>query len=71
LCSDACWKVQPATAKQEFGKRARGDRFEQLDEAAYYNWYNRYRKPKMKKAADPLRTAAIKEYFVGCWVGAI
>ena len=61
LCSDKCRKAQAVTAKREFDERARGDRLEQLDEAAYYYWYNRLR--KLRKAADPERVAAFKAAF--------
>ena len=49
------------TAKREFDERAKGDRLEQLDEAAYYYWYNRLR--KLRKAADPKKVAAFKTAF--------
>ena len=61
LCSDGCRKVQAVEAKREFDERAKGDRLEQLDEAAYYYWYNRLR--KLRKAANPERTAAFKAAF--------
>lgn len=51
LCSDGCRKKQAAEAKREFDERAKGDRLEQLYEAAYYYWYNRLRKLKREKAA--------------------
>jgi hypothetical protein len=63
LCSDECRRVQAAEAKREFDGRARGDRLEQLDEAAYYYWYNRLRKLRKGKAADPERAAAFKAAF--------
>ena len=59
--SDECRKVQAVEAKREFDERAKGDRLEQLDEAAYYYWYNRLR--KLRKAANPDRTAAFKTAF--------
>jgi len=65
LCSNACRKVQAVAAKREFDERARSDRLEQLDEAAYYYWYNRYRKLRKGKTADPARAAVFKEYFDG------
>jgi hypothetical protein len=61
LCSDDCRKEQAVAAKREFDERAKGDRLEQLDEAAYYYWYNRHR--KLKKAANPERIAAFKKAF--------
>jgi hypothetical protein len=63
LCSDECRRVQAVEAKREFDGRAKGDRLEQLDEAAYYYWYNRLRKLKKGKAADPERAAAFKAAF--------
>ncbi|WP_313529381.1 hypothetical protein [Anaerotignum sp.] len=49
LCSDECRKRQAAEAKREFDERAKGDRLEQLYEAAYYYWYNRLRKLRCEK----------------------
>jgi hypothetical protein len=49
LCSDECRRVQAVEAKREFDGRAKGDRLEQLDEAAYYYWYNRLRKLNRSK----------------------
>ncbi|MCL2615974.1 MAG: hypothetical protein FWD30_04150, partial [Dehalococcoidia bacterium] len=63
LCSDACRKEQAVTAKREYDERAKGDRLEQLDEAAYYYWYNRWRKLKKGNAANPERAAAFKVAF--------
>jgi hypothetical protein len=63
LCSDECRKVQAVEAKRDFDERAKGDRLEQLDEAAYYYWYNRLRKLRKGKAANPERAAAFKTEF--------
>jgi hypothetical protein len=63
LCSDACRKVQAVEAKRDFDERTKGDRLEQLDEAAYYYWYNRLRKLKKGKAANPDKAAAFKGEF--------
>jgi hypothetical protein len=63
LCSDDCRKKQAVEAKREFDGRAKGDRLEQLDEAAYYYWYNRLRKLKKGNAASPERAAAFKTAF--------
>ena len=63
LCSDECRKVQAVDAKREFDERAKGDRLEQLDEAAYYYWYNRLRKLRKGKAANPEKAAAFKVAF--------
>lgn len=49
LCSDKCHKKQAVGAKREFDERAKGDRLEQLYEAAYYYWYNRLRKLRREK----------------------
>ncbi len=51
LCSDDRRKEQAVAAKREFDERAKGDRLEQLDEAAYYYWYNRLRKLRKEKGA--------------------
>jgi hypothetical protein len=61
LCSNKCRKDQAVIAKREFDERAKGDRLEQLDEAAYYYWYNRLRKLRKGNAAD--KTAAFKSAF--------
>lgn len=63
LCSDKCRKKQAVEAKREFDKRAKGDRLEQLYEAAYYYWYNRLRKLRRENAASPERAAAVGEAF--------
>jgi hypothetical protein len=65
LCSDECRKEQAIAAKREFDERAKGDRLEQLDEAAYYYWYNRLRKLRKGKAANPERAAAFQlEFYI-------
>jgi hypothetical protein len=63
LCSDACRKVQAVEAKREFGARTKGNRIEQLDEAVYQYWYNRLRKLRKGKTADPERAAVFKDKF--------
>ena len=64
LCSDSCRKKQAVEAKREFDERAKGDRLEQLYEAAYYYWYNRLRKLKRgKSAADTEKAAAVGAAF--------
>ena len=54
-------KEQVVMAKREYDERARGDRLEQLDTAAYDYWYNRLR--KLRKTANPEKTAAFKAAF--------
>ena len=61
LCSDDCRKAQAVAAKREFDGRAKGNKLEQLDEAAYYYWYNRLR--KLKKATNPERATAFEVAF--------
>jgi hypothetical protein len=63
LCSDTCRKKQATEAKREFDERAKGDRLEQLDESAYYYWYNRLRKLKSGKNADPEKAAVVSAAF--------
>ena len=63
LCSDECRKQQAVTAKREFDERAKGDRLEQLDEAAYFYWYNRLRKLRKGIAANPNAAASFKAAF--------
>ena len=63
LCSDGCRKVQAAEAKREFDARVKNDKAEQLDEAAYYYWYNRLRKLKRGKTADMEKAAIVGAAF--------
>lgn len=63
LCSDECRKKQAVEAKREFDERAKGDRLEQLYDASYYYWYNRLRKLRREKAANPEKAAAVGESF--------
>lgn len=63
LCSDECRKKQAVEAKREFDERAKSDRLEQLHESAYYYWYNRLRKLRRGKAANPQKAAAVGEAF--------
>lgn len=63
LCSDECRKKQAVEAKREFDERVKDDRLEQLDEAAYYYWYNRLRKLKRGKNADPEKAMAVSVAF--------
>lgn len=63
LCSDKCRKVQAVEAKRQFDERAKDDRLEQLHEAAYYYWYNRIRKLRKARTADPERLAVMTEAF--------
>ena len=50
LCSDGC-------------RKKKGNRLEQLYDAAYYYWYNRLRKLRREKAANPEKAAAVGEAF--------
>jgi len=63
LCSDECRKKKATTAKKEFDERAKDSTLEKLDEAAYYYWYNRLRKLRKGKAANPEKAAAFKIEF--------
>jgi len=63
LCSDECRKIKATTAKKEFDERAKSDKLEQLDEAAYYYWYNRLRKLRKGKAANLEKAAVFKVEF--------
>ena len=63
LCSDDCRKEKAATTKKEYDERAKGDKLEQLHEVAYYYWYNRWRKLKKGKHANPDNAAAFKIEF--------
>ena len=60
LCSDECRKIKASATKKEFDERAKGDKLEQLDEATYYYWYNRWRKLKKGKYANLENAAAFK-----------
>jgi hypothetical protein len=61
LCSDKCRKVQAVEAKREYDERVKGSSLEQLDEAAYFYWYNRLR--KLRKTANHEKAAAFAEGF--------
>ena len=63
LCSDNCRKVKSVQAKREYDKRAKESKLEQLDEAAYYFWYNRLRKLRKGKAANPEAATVFKTAF--------
>ena len=63
LCSNDCRRVQAVEAKREFDERAKGDRLEQTDEAAYNYWYTRLRKLKKGKHAVPEKAAVVKMAF--------
>ena len=63
LCSDDCRKKQAVEAKREFDEKAKGDRLEQLYDAAYFYWYNRLRKLKRGKTADLEKAAAVDVAF--------
>ncbi len=63
LCSDECRKKQATEAKHEFDERVKGDRLEQLDEAAYFYWYNRLRKLRHGKNANSERAARMGVAF--------
>ena len=63
LCSDECRKKKATTTKKEFDERAKDSTEEKLDEAAYYYWYNRLRKLRKGKAANPEKAAAFKIEF--------
>jgi hypothetical protein len=63
ICSDACRRAQAADAKRRFDESARGDRLEQLHEAAYYYWYNRLRKLKRAKQPDTEKLAEVTAAF--------
>ncbi len=71
LCSDECRKVQAVEAKREFNERTKGDRLEEIDEAVYQYWYNRLRKLRKGKAANPERAAAFKAEFDAFRKGAV
>ena len=53
----------PPTQKREFDEQVKQDRFEQLHEVAYHYRYNRLRKLKRGKAANPQKTAAVDNAF--------
>jgi len=63
LCSDKCRKVQAVTAKREYDKRVKDDEPEKQYETAYYYWYNRQRRLRKGKAANPERAAAFDVAF--------
>jgi hypothetical protein len=63
LCSDECRKQKAVTAKREYDEWAKGNKPEQDYEAAYYYWYNRWRKIRKGEAANPDGAAAFKAGF--------
>lgn len=63
LCSDNCRKKQAATAKREYDERVKDNFMEKVDESAYYYWYNRLRRLKKGKAADPEKASAFGAAF--------
>ena len=63
LCSDECRKLKAVEAKHEFNERAKDDECQQLYEASYQYWFNRWRKLKSGKAANPEKATAFKVEF--------
>jgi len=63
LCSDECRKKKAATAKKEFDERTKDDKLEKLHETTYQFWYNRLRKLRKGKTANPEKAAAFKIKF--------
>ena len=53
LCSDECRRQKAITAKREYDEWAKSDKPEQDYECAYYYWYNRWRKIRKNKVANP------------------
>jgi hypothetical protein len=53
LCSDECRKKKASTTKKEYDERTKDDRATKLYETTYYHWYNRLKKLKKGKLADP------------------
>ena len=53
LCSDKCRKQKAVEAKQKFNAQTKDNTFEQYDRDTYQFWYNRWRKLKSGKNANP------------------
>ena len=60
ICSDECRKVQAVEAKRQFDERVKQSSIEQLDEAAYYYWYNHLRRLKRRKVANPEKMVEVE-----------
>jgi len=63
LCSDECRRQKAVTAKREYDEWAKSDKPEQDYTAAYYYWYNRWRKIRKNKAANPDAATVFKARF--------
>ncbi|MCL1882474.1 MAG: hypothetical protein FWF81_01800 [Defluviitaleaceae bacterium] len=53
LCSDKCRKIKNSTTKKEYDERAKEDTPTKLYETTYYYWYNRLKKLRKGKHANP------------------
>jgi len=53
LCSDECRRKQAAVRKQEHEERYKDDKATPVYETAYYYWYNRLKKLRKGKLANP------------------
>ena len=63
LCSDECRKKKASTTKKEYNERTKDDKLEKLYETTYHYWYNRLKKLRKGKHANPENAAAFKIEF--------
>ena len=63
LCSDECRKKKDTTSKKEYDERTKDDMPTKLYDTAYYYWYNREKKLKKGKHADPEKAAMFSAEF--------
>jgi hypothetical protein len=63
LCSEVCRKKKNSTTKKEYDERAKDDTPTKLYDTAYYYWYNRQKKLKKGKHANPQNAAVYDVEF--------
>ena len=60
MCSDECRRKQAAVRKQEHEERYKDDKATPVYETAYYYWYNRLKKLRKGKLANPEHEAIFR-----------
>lgn len=63
LCSAACRKEQKRINKREYDERMAGKSYQALYDSACDRWYNKLRKVRKEKAANPKQVAALKKSY--------
>ena len=64
LCSEECRKKKASTTKKEYDERTKDDKSTNLYDTTYHFWYNRLKKLKKGKFADPEKAANFNIEFV-------